>query len=256
MSQVRNESFITIQGWMLNELHLSGNELLVYAIIYGFSQDNESWFCGSRQYLADWCGCTVRSIQTALNSLVDKKLLIKYEEVKNGIKYCSYASNFTGGENFSRGGENFSLNNITNNIVNDNVVSKDTTLDQPEETFELSMSDTKPKKKNIYQKCVDLINAFTDDEKLKQALFDYLSYILSKYNNEGRQLYENQFKGMLNKLKQFPNMYDVVQQSIIKGYIGFFPCGDYKAKQNPDTNTAQQLVGDKSILSDPSRKTF
>ena len=52
---MKDTNFISIQGWMRTELNLSGNELLVYAIIYGFSQDGESKFTGSRQYLADWC---------------------------------------------------------------------------------------------------------------------------------------------------------------------------------------------------------
>ena len=36
MSEIKDENFIMIQGWMVNMLNLKGNELLVYAIIYGF----------------------------------------------------------------------------------------------------------------------------------------------------------------------------------------------------------------------------
>ena len=32
------DNYINIQGWMRTDLDLKGNELLVYAIIYGFSQ--------------------------------------------------------------------------------------------------------------------------------------------------------------------------------------------------------------------------
>ena len=46
MAIIKNENFILIQGWMINNLKLSGNDLLVYAIIYGFTQDGEQWFEG------------------------------------------------------------------------------------------------------------------------------------------------------------------------------------------------------------------
>ena len=31
-----NNQFYIIQGWMVNELKLKGNELICYAVIYGF----------------------------------------------------------------------------------------------------------------------------------------------------------------------------------------------------------------------------
>lgn len=45
--KIRNENFYTVLGWMLNVLELKGNELIVFAIIYSFSQDGESEFTGS-----------------------------------------------------------------------------------------------------------------------------------------------------------------------------------------------------------------
>ena len=48
---MKNENYIVIQGWMRNELNLKGNELIVYALIYGFSQDEESEFTGSVAYI-------------------------------------------------------------------------------------------------------------------------------------------------------------------------------------------------------------
>ena len=56
---IKNGNFIIIQGWMITELHLSGNELLIYAAIFGFSQDGKSNFEGSRQYLAEWCNASL-----------------------------------------------------------------------------------------------------------------------------------------------------------------------------------------------------
>ena len=52
-SMVKNENFVVTHGWMINELNLKGNELAVYAIIYGFSQAENQFFTGTAQYLAD-----------------------------------------------------------------------------------------------------------------------------------------------------------------------------------------------------------
>ena len=86
-----NDKYINIQGWMVNELKLKGNDLLVYAIIYGFSQDEESEFTGSLSYLATWCNATKNGIQKNLKRLIDSNLINKKTYVKNGVKYCSYS---------------------------------------------------------------------------------------------------------------------------------------------------------------------
>ena len=75
--KVKNENYIVIQGFMINELKLKNNELLVYAIIYGFSQNEGQVFSGSLQYLADWTNSTRNGVSKNLKSLVDKGLLGK-----------------------------------------------------------------------------------------------------------------------------------------------------------------------------------
>ena len=35
---VEKENYVVVQGWMITELGLKGNELLIYAVIHGFSQ--------------------------------------------------------------------------------------------------------------------------------------------------------------------------------------------------------------------------
>ena len=116
--KIKNENYIMISGWMIKELDLKGSELLVYAIIYGFSQDGINKFEGSRQYLADWCNCTKQGIDRALKNLLKKKLIIKEEKVINNIKFCYYqTTKFTGVVNKVGYPSKQSLhNNIENNI--------------------------------------------------------------------------------------------------------------------------------------------
>lgn len=92
-SRIKDDNYIQIQGWMLNKLNLKNNELLIYAIIYGFSQDGESEFNGSLQYLADWCNCTKQGVLKCLKSLLEKDYIKKLEYTKNNIKFCSYKTN-------------------------------------------------------------------------------------------------------------------------------------------------------------------
>lgn len=86
-----NTNYITIQGWMVNELKLKGNELLTFAIIYGFTQDGESRFQGSCAYIADWLGSSRQTALNMLNLLASKGLINKNEKLVNGIKVCDYA---------------------------------------------------------------------------------------------------------------------------------------------------------------------
>lgn len=138
---VNEKSFITIQAFMVNDLHLKGNELLVYAIIYGFSQDGESEFTGSLQYLADWCGTSKQTIISTLQSLCEKQLLLKNVEYKNNIRFCTYKScmvlkNLEQGiqnslmgysKKFNGGSQNSLPNNITDTLDN----TKTNKIDKP-----------------------------------------------------------------------------------------------------------------------------
>lgn len=90
MSRIKDENYFQVSGWMLNRLQLKGTELCVYAIIYGFTQDGDNWFDGSRQYLADFTGVSKTAIDNALARLVEKGLLVKNEVFQNSVKFNRY----------------------------------------------------------------------------------------------------------------------------------------------------------------------
>ncbi|MDO5549426.1 MAG: helix-turn-helix domain-containing protein [Eubacteriales bacterium] len=85
-----NKNYILLMGWMVNDLHLKGNELLVYAIIYGFSQDGVGEFAGSLKYLSDWLNITRQTVINTLKSLEDRKLVVKNKQVINGVQIARY----------------------------------------------------------------------------------------------------------------------------------------------------------------------
>ena len=76
-SVIRDSNYMVIQGWMLTRLGLKGNELLIYAVIYGFTQNGETEFVGSMKYLADWTNSTIESVRKCIKSLIDKGYIIK-----------------------------------------------------------------------------------------------------------------------------------------------------------------------------------
>lgn len=122
MARYSNINYITIPGFAITQLGLAGNELVLYSLIYGFSQDGESMFYGSLSYIAGALNITRRTALTLLNNLVGKGFLEKSEIIDNGVKVCHYSctarsaaevdegrgKNFTGGEKNSPGcGKNF-----------------------------------------------------------------------------------------------------------------------------------------------------
>ena len=89
--KVPENSYINIQAFMINDLELKDKELLVYALIYGFTQDGEDWFTGSMQYIGNWLGMDSRNIYSRyLKPLIDKGLLIKESEIKNNQVFPKY----------------------------------------------------------------------------------------------------------------------------------------------------------------------
>ena len=88
--------YIVILPWMREDLDLKGNELLVYALIHGFSQEAQGCFFGSLEYISKACGCARNTTIGTLKNLVEKGLLRKREFTENNVKVCQYTA-ITGG---------------------------------------------------------------------------------------------------------------------------------------------------------------
>lgn len=88
MSELNRENFIGVKAWMVTDLGLQGDELLTYAIIFGFSQDGVGWYLGGRGYICNWLGCSEKKAGRILQSLYEKGLLVKESDKgKAGIRY-------------------------------------------------------------------------------------------------------------------------------------------------------------------------
>lgn len=92
MQFIKDENYFQIQGWMRTKLNLSGNELLIFAIIHGFSQDGESKFYGNIDYLGEFAGTSRPTTIKILKSLLAKGLIVR-ERINTNHGYCySYKS--------------------------------------------------------------------------------------------------------------------------------------------------------------------
>lgn len=87
---LKDNNYIAIADWML-ELDLNTRELLTYALIYGFSQDGESCYHGSLEYLGEWLGIDSAHSVRYLKPLVEKGLVEKTEiKMEHQQKMCEY----------------------------------------------------------------------------------------------------------------------------------------------------------------------
>ena len=83
-------AYIVIQDWMISDLQLKGNELLTYALIYGFSQDVESEFKGSLKYISKFLGVSKSTAQRNLENLANRGVIEKRVEEISGVKFNRY----------------------------------------------------------------------------------------------------------------------------------------------------------------------
>ena len=226
---MENTDFLNIQGWMINELNLKGNELIVYALIYGFTKDGVSEFRGSRQYMADWTNSSVRSVQNVVNSLIDKGMIEKNNHIDkygsletsgykaiNVPKLSSEKNSLVekkvheGSEKSSsplekkvhEGSEKSSHNNIDNNISN-NIVDI--------------------KEKNIKKESVNSVIAeYTENKDLQDALHGFVEM----RNKARKPLTARAMKLSLNKLNELAlddvTKIAIVNQSIMHNWLTFY----------------------------------
>jgi hypothetical protein len=230
-SRVKRENYISLQGWMLTDLGLKGNELIIYACIYGFSQAEDQMFTGSLQYLADWTNSTRQGVSKCLKSLVEKGYVIKADKVINGVKFCEYrATEFNGVLNkvvypmqqSLTGGVQQSL---TNNL---GINTTDNILDFKKES--------KKEQKKKTESFDSIIDGYTDNQELKEALIEFIKMrqrIRKPMTNYALSL-------MLKKLDKLgsttKNKTNVLNQSIVNGWQDVYPL-----KQNGQRNGQRQI---------------
>ena len=170
--------YIVILPWMREELDLKGNELLVYALIHGFSQEAQGCFFGSLEYISKACGCSRPTAIETLKKLRERGLIYKRELIENNVKLCQYTA-ITGGsketlppvKNLDGGsketlpeGSKETLLNIKTTIDNKKIVKGIPTLSLPFSS----------------QKFIDTWNALCEEKEWKKKTHNALQLALNK----------------------------------------------------------------------------
>ena len=81
---LKNEDIVVIHGWMRKELGLKGNALMIYAIIYGYSQTEGTDYAGGYRYLSEFTGSDRSTVQRVIKKMVEDGILTKEDEQING----------------------------------------------------------------------------------------------------------------------------------------------------------------------------
>ena len=144
MKELKKDSFIMIKPFMVTELQLKGNSLLIFALIYGITV-NEGCFYGSIEYMQTWCNASNRNVLDCLKELIDKGLITKK---KSGNTVFYAAKTIKESEESSQQSEESSLLRVKkvhseseesshNNIVIDNIKRESITISSDKPKNEL-----------------------------------------------------------------------------------------------------------------------
>lgn len=212
MGVVRPDNYVGLQGWMVTDLGLRGNELVIYAVIFCLSQGGDTqYFEGSQQYLADWIGSTKKTVRSVLSELIDKGLIEKEDTYANGVKFCKYrCSDYPGRENFTPGGRE-KFTHKTEDIE---------TISNKENHNPNGLCQKKGRKPSSYDSILDASGL---DDSVRDVFLEFIKMrklIKSPMTDRALTL-------MVNKLKTLDETPDgqiaILNQSIENSWKGIFP---------------------------------
>lgn len=83
-------NYIVIQSWMVRELGLKGNRLVVYAIIHGFSQTEKQVCTCGIEYMRAWTNSSKQGVLNTLDSLVTDGLIERLENFDGDKRKTAY----------------------------------------------------------------------------------------------------------------------------------------------------------------------
>lgn len=91
ISNVKNDSFIRIEGWMPNNLMITGVDLMVFGLIHKFTETKGN-FHGSQTHIADWINMSTNTVRAIIDRLLGLEYIEK-KSVRDGINnYPMYRS--------------------------------------------------------------------------------------------------------------------------------------------------------------------
>lgn len=95
--------YYTVPIWVHKELGLTGNEALMYSLIYTATHDGKSYFYGSLDFMSKALNINIATTKRVMNKLVEKELINK-KNVRKGKEYTNnyYTVNLTKTKNINQ----------------------------------------------------------------------------------------------------------------------------------------------------------
>ena len=224
---------------MVTELKLSGNRLIIYALIHGFCKDGVHEFTGSINYICEWTNLSRNTVISTLKSLVDDELIVKRDFQENNVKFCSYSlgsakiapvvkKTTEGSAEIDFGGSaEIAPNNVlvkTNTYNKEEKENKDNIIAERKEKDEVFIE-------KIYKlyptKCpirgTSLSKSHADKKRIKALLKKYTKeQILMVVENEIKNKYgKYSLKNFSTFLNNFPDPSEMCENSTPKQYTLF-----------------------------------
>lgn len=221
-------AYIVIQDWMISDLQLKGNELLTYALIYGFSQDSESEFKGSLKYISKFLGVSKSTAQRNLENLANRGVIEKRVEEISGVKFNRYIAREKAEPPIVKTSTGCSQNGYGG------VVKMGTNNTNIYNTNNNASNNTKDK---------SVPARYFDDEELNNKFMEFLS-MRKKIRKPVRT--DRALKALLKKLHELSGgdvglMKQIIDQSLDKEWLGLF---ELKTGNDSTKNINDRLYGD------------
>jgi len=200
---LKNEDYMIIQGWMINELKLKGNDLLIYALIYSYSKDGEHRFYGSLQYLADWTNSTVSGIQNNIKNLLEKNLIFKNKIGNSQSSRCEYWVNLSLQQSCNTLQNSYiplQQNCNNNKIINNLFISKDINNKNKVEILEKDIYFNNNKTSKSFKTLKTWLELYIEDKELKDALITWLGIMFSNKKIANLEMLKNKVDFLLEEL--------------------------------------------------------
>ncbi len=184
----QSKTYINIQGWMISDLQLKSNELILYAIIYGFSQDGRSEFYGSLSYTQKMLNVYKNTVIKSLKSLTQKGFVIRTNESRyKAVIMTDGKVNPLSGENEQGGCKNFTSKENEPSKENEQGGCKNFTSTS-KENEPLASKENEHNKNNTNNTNTKYNNTYTHTQKKEK--FSALNFLKSKLNLDTELLQE------------------------------------------------------------------
>lgn len=86
----KRSQYVVVMDWMYDNFGFNCAEANTLAIIYGFSQDGASWFCGGSAYIAERLHISQKSAKNYLADFVKRGILEMKKEMVGNVPHNAY----------------------------------------------------------------------------------------------------------------------------------------------------------------------